>query len=295
MSRILPPISRRQAVKAVGATLAAAPLAHLLACSSNGSPEVAGTGGAGGAGGTGTKVAHCTLTPELTYAPTWRDLGLLRADIREGLAGAKLVLTMTVLDSRTCAPIAGAAVDVWNTRPTGQYSTGKAPLTASTTYLRGVQMTDAEGVAVMTTLYPGWYKSRSQHVHVKVHVGGEAGGDRYADGAAGHVCYVGQLFFPQAYNDEVRALSPYTSNTIPYVVNAKDFYFPRIKGEKPIFAMEKDGAGGYRAALTLVVDPTSTPSSGAKDAGAKDAAQDGAEGPDASDDDGSADASDDGG
>ena len=102
-------------------------------------------------------------------------------------------------------------------------------------------------------------------------------GGRYADGAAGHVCYVGQLFFPQAYNDEVRATSPYTANTIPYVVNAKDYYFPHIEGDKPVFSVSKDGAGGYRAAMTLVVDPTSTPSSGAADAGAKDAAPDAAD------------------
>jgi len=300
MSRFLPPISRRQAVKTVGATLAAAPFAHLVACSSD-SPVVTGAGGAGGAdGGGGTKIPHCTLTPELTYSPTWVDLGLLRPDIREGKAGATLVLTMTVLDSRTCTPLAGAAIDVWNASPLGDYSTGKPPLTAASTFLRGVQMTDAEGVVVMTTLYPGWYKGRSNHVHVKVHVGGSTSGGRYVEGAKGHICYVGQLFFPQPYNDEVRALSPYTSNVIPYVVNAKDHYYPRIMGEKPVFAMSKGGAAHYLAAITLVVDPTSTPSSGATDAGAKDAAPDGPEGDadvDASDNagDASGDASDDAG
>ena len=158
MSRFLPPISRRQAVKTVGATLAAAPLAHLLACSSSPGPPARAAQAARTPEG---RALHADPGADLR-ADVRRFLGLLRPDIREGKAGAALVLTMTVLDARTCAPIAGAAVDVWNASPSGDYSSGKAPLTAAHTYLRGVQMTDAEGVAAMTTLYPGWYKGRCE-------------------------------------------------------------------------------------------------------------------------------------
>jgi protocatechuate 3,4-dioxygenase beta subunit len=279
MSRVAPPISRRQAVKTVGAALAAAPLAHVFACGSTPGGESSGMGGGtsgtGSAGGEGvTKVPHCHLAPELTHAPTYRDIGLLRADLREGAEGAALVLTLRVLDARTCEPLAGAAVDVWNASPRGHYSSCKAPLTPADTYLRGVQIADAEGVVVMTTLYPGWYKDRAPHVHVKVHVGGAVSGDHYADGTAGHICYVGQVWFPQEYNDELHGTGAYASNTIPYITNEHDHVLGSMKGEGPIFLVTKDAPGRYRAAITLAVDPTSTPSTGAADAGPRDAAPD---------------------
>ena len=56
---------------------------------------------------------------------------------------------------------------------------------ASRTFLRGIQKTDANGLAVFTTIYPGWYQGRTVHIHVKVHVGGS-------------VVHTGQLFFPDA-------------------------------------------------------------------------------------------------
>jgi len=39
-------------------------------------------------------------------------------------------------------------------------------------FLRGIQRTDAKGVAVFQTVYPGWYSGRTVHIHVMVHVGG---------------------------------------------------------------------------------------------------------------------------
>src|SRR3712207_9182070 len=35
-------------------------------------------------------------------------------------------------------------------------------------FLRGAQVTDADGIAVITTIYPGWYRGRTVHVHAKV-------------------------------------------------------------------------------------------------------------------------------
>ena len=52
-----------------------------------------------------------------------------------------------------------------------------------TNFLRGVQRTNAKGIATFRTIYPGWYPGRAVHIHVKVHVGGD-------------VVHAGQLFFP---------------------------------------------------------------------------------------------------
>ena len=56
--------------------------------------------------------------------------------------------------------------------------------------MRGIQRTDATGLAIFKTVYPGWYPGRTVHIHVKVHVGGS-------------VVHTGQLFFPDALTDAV--------------------------------------------------------------------------------------------
>ncbi|MFT4011665.1 MAG: hypothetical protein QM655_16665 [Nocardioidaceae bacterium] len=39
-----------------------------------------------------------------------------------------------------------------------------------TTYLRGAQVADSNGIVQFTTIWPGWYISRTVHIHLKVHI-----------------------------------------------------------------------------------------------------------------------------
>ena len=55
------------------------------------------------------------------------------------------------------------------------------------TFLRGIQKTDAKGVATFKTIYPGWYQGRTVHIHVKVSLGG-------------NVVHTGQLYFPRLHH-----------------------------------------------------------------------------------------------
>jgi protocatechuate 3,4-dioxygenase beta subunit len=64
----------------------------------------------------------CSLTPELTVGPYYVDYELMRRDIREGRPGVPLDLRIAILHARTCAPLAGAAVDVWHCDAMGIYS-----------------------------------------------------------------------------------------------------------------------------------------------------------------------------
>ena len=41
---------------------------------------------------------------------------------------------------------------------------------ASTTWLRGYQMTDAYGEVHFTTIFPGWYAGRTMHIHFQIYV-----------------------------------------------------------------------------------------------------------------------------
>src|SRR5205823_11412199 len=147
---------------------------------------------------------------------------------REGHPGTLLTLDLRVVNVATCSPIKGAAVDIWHADAAGNYS-GFGAGAASRTFLRGIQKTDANGLAVFTTIYPGWYSGRAVHIHVKVHVGGS-------------VVHTGQLFFPDALTQAVYKAAPYASRGNPDVSNAQDSIFVN-GGKRGLLALKKSGAG----------------------------------------------------
>src|SRR4051794_29166463 len=116
-----------------------------------------------------TGAVSCILTPEMTEGPYYVPNEAVRRNITEGKSGTALRLHLTVVSASTCKPIKGAAVDIWHADATGVYS-GVQGNTG--TFLRGVQRTDRNGLAVFDTIYPGWYHGRAVHIHVKVHVAG---------------------------------------------------------------------------------------------------------------------------
>ena len=63
-----------------------------------------------------------------------------------------------------CEPLPDAVVDIWHCDAEGSYSA------EPDTYLRGAQVTNRDGVAEFTTIYPGWYPGRTIHIHAKVHL-----------------------------------------------------------------------------------------------------------------------------
>jgi protocatechuate 3,4-dioxygenase beta subunit len=69
----------------------------------------------------------------------------------EGKPGTPLLLGCRVVDASTCGPIAKAAVDVWHCDAAGVYS-GAIANDAGTNFLRGVQRTNAKGIATFATI-----------------------------------------------------------------------------------------------------------------------------------------------
>src|SRR3954449_5613193 len=171
---------------------------------------------------------QCVLTPELTEGPYYIAGEKLRRDIRDGHRGTLLTLRLHVLDAATCAPIKGAAVDIWHADAAGVYS-GFGQGAASRTFMRGIQRTDAKGVATFRTVYPGWYQGRTVHVHVKVHVGGT-------------VVHTGQLYFPDALTDAVYRAAPYSARAARTTRNANDGIY-RSGGPQSTLALRRSGAG----------------------------------------------------
>jgi protocatechuate 3,4-dioxygenase beta subunit len=98
---------------------------------------------------------------EQTEGPYYTPGAPERTDLTEGdTVGVPLMLTGRVLDSE-CAPVAGATLDFWQADGAGAYDN-------SGFKLRGTQVTDAEGAYTLTTVIPGLYPSRTEHIHVKV-------------------------------------------------------------------------------------------------------------------------------
>jgi protocatechuate 3,4-dioxygenase beta subunit len=202
----------------------------------------------------------CALTAEQEEGPFYVSLDLLRSDLREDQAGVPLTLTLTVVDSTTCLPLPNAAVDIWSANALGVYSAEAQLGSSGQTFLRGVQITDSDGTVQFTTMYPGWYPGRVNHIHMKVHIGGAGTRSAY-DESGSHVAHTGQMFFPQDVNDAVAQISPYTSNHNPYTTNARDHVYIAQSGSLSQLALTGNPSDALGGSLTLGVDPNATPSS----------------------------------
>ncbi|MEV0592572.1 intradiol ring-cleavage dioxygenase [Nonomuraea cavernae] len=64
-------------------------------------------------------------------------------------------------------------------------------------YLRGAQVTNADGIVEFTTIWPGWYRGRTIHIHAMVHFSNER-------------VLTTQVMFDEAVNKAVLAKSPYS-------------------------------------------------------------------------------------
>lgn len=191
-----------------------------------------GTGPAAVASG----AVSCVLAPEMTEGPFYVPNEKVRRDITEGKPGAALTLRLRVVDASTCKPIKGAALDIWHADAGGVYS--GVQQSAATNFLRGVQRTDAAGLAVFKTIYPGWYPGRAVHIHVKVYLGG-------------NVVHTGQLFVSDVLSDAVYKSKPYSARGARSTRNASDSIY-RNGGSKSQLAVRKS-ASGYTGSTTMGV------------------------------------------
>lgn len=194
----------------------------------------------------------CVLTPEQTQGPYYIAREKVRSNITENRPGAPLHLQITVVDASTCKPIKNAAVDIWHCDAGGIYSgfvaasTGGSPggsgPTDKKTFLRGIQLTNSKGRATFRTIYPGWYRGRTTHIHVKVHLGGHV---------AGHVVHTGQLYFPDSLTQRVYQHGAYKSRAAARdTFNRTDGIFQN-GGRQSMLTLKSDGHGGYVGAITL--------------------------------------------
>lgn len=102
-----------------------------------------------------------TATTAQTEGPYYKAGAPESAElVTAGMAGTRLTLTGTVVDT-SCAPLAGAKVEIWQADASGAYDNAGYTL-------RGYVLTDAAGRFTMHTVVPGEYPGRTEHIHVKV-------------------------------------------------------------------------------------------------------------------------------
>ena len=243
--------SRRKALSLLGL----AGVALVPACRSGRSESgttAAGATSTTAAGGSGTtapqtgtpQTATCVLTPESTEGPFYLDLDNVRRDITDGKSGAPLELRITVVDAVGCAPIADATVDIWHADAGGAYSSF-SPGATGQTFLRGTQVSGADGAVTFDTVYPGWYRGRAVHIHTKVHV-------------SGSVVHTGQLYFADDATDDVYRAAPYSSRPGRDVRNAQDGIFRQAGADSAVLDVTPKG-NGYAAGIVVGVERAAAP------------------------------------
>lgn len=266
-------VTRRKILRGIGMALAVAPLGKLLACSSGSEtpPDTGGEGDGGiipdaGTGATawatgGTAVMTgsysdpfasgigtvCALTCAATIGPCYANT-LVRKDISEGHNGLPVRLALLVVDT-SCKPVQGAEVDIWHAAPEGLYSgddastfcTADDPTATSARWFRGVQTTDANGRVDFDTCFPGWYSSRTVHIHFTIRINGSE--------------YVtSQLFFDDALDDEIINSQPLYNTRGPRdTTNANDNVVSASSVGDYLFQTQRMADGAMLAWKTLVI------------------------------------------
>ncbi len=123
------------------------------------------------------------------------------------------------------------------------------------TFLRGIQTTDGDGVVIFSTLFPGSYAGRTNHLHVKVRVPNRDG--------TNHVAHTGQIFFPEATTTAVLATEPYTANHVHRTLLAEDMVYTKQSGSQCMAHIsnvkDKDIREGLLASVTFSLDARATP------------------------------------
>jgi protocatechuate 3,4-dioxygenase beta subunit len=99
------------------------------------------------------------------------DITTSFGDLSGTAAGIPTRFDLQVIDAATGVPISGAAVYLWHCTAEGRYSIYEV---TDQNFLRGIQATDADGVATFTSVYPGCYDGRWPHVHFEIYESIEA-------------------------------------------------------------------------------------------------------------------------
>nr|WP_296769010.1 3,4-dioxygenase subunit beta [Rhodococcus sp. (in: high G+C Gram-positive bacteria)] len=265
-------ITRRRVLSAVG--IGAGTIA-LAACAGN-SSEASSTSSSSTA--TATTVATGEI-PQETNGPypadgtngvnVLEESGIVRSDITSSLEGGTtadgvpLSFTFTVTDTANAdAPFEGVAVYVWHCDAEGHYSMYSEGI-EDETYLRGVQIADADGRVTFSTIVPACYSGRWTHMHFEIYPDAASATD--VDNAIA----TSQVAFPQDMLDDVFLLDTY-SGSAENLTQIGSLDNDNVFGDGYDLEMGTftgDTTTGYVGSLPVAVDTTTEPAMSAAPTG----------------------------
>lgn len=204
----------------------------------------------------------CVTAPEVVEGPYYLRDDYVRQDLREDQEGTTLILDIGVLDMATCQPATDIFVEIWNCNAKGEYAafgsasqggngtmpsgfpfpsgtdsvsasgsgafpfpTGdipSAPKINGDNFLRGGFVANENGLAELTTIYPGFYTGRTVHTHVMVHQNINYHDNGTIISASGQLRHVGQIFYDEEINNQVLAQAAYQDTGNNRTYNAQD-------------------------------------------------------------------------
>ena len=191
--------------------------------------------------------------------------GIVRSDIRSSYGefsgtaeGVPMTLALTVSDlANGGVPFQGAAVYVWHCTREGGYSLYSSGI-EDQNYLRGVQVTDADGLVRFTSVFPACYDGRWPHVHFEVYP------DQAAITDSANAIATSQLALPQDACEAVYATTGYEASvaTLSRVSLSGDNVFGDDDGAGQLATVTGDVTGGYTVRLAVGIDTGTTPTGG---------------------------------
>jgi len=186
--------------------------------------------------------ADCLLQREVTEGPYYLDLDLVRRNIKGDRKGTPLTMRFKVINATTCKAISNAAVEIWHADAAGAYSGVEGN---SGNFLRGIQRTNSSGLVRFESIFPGWYRGRTPHIHMKVFVSGDE-------------VHTGQVFFRPAVLKTVYAQGVYAARGQNDTSNSSDSIY-KAAGARALMTLKRKGTGvssGYSGALVIGVNPS---------------------------------------
>ncbi len=200
--------------------------------------------------------ASCELIPQETTGPYPLDLSsnpaMFRQDIRESQAGVRLDVKLRIIGASNCLPMPNCRVDLWHCNALGYYSgyttngQNGSQNNVGQTWLRGIQMTDANGEVTFTTIFPGWYSGRLIHIHFQVFL-------------SSVLQATSQLTFPvAAKNALLAAHTPYSNYGSDPTTLATDNIFSDGYSFQMATLTPNSTTGGYDSFLEVTVNGTGT-------------------------------------
>ena len=232
-----------------------------------------GDGGASNSGSTtsSTSTSGCSVIPSETAGPYPGDgsnssggtianvliqSGVVRSDIRSSFGGSTttapgvgLTVTLKLVNTNaSCANLAGNAIYLWHCDRDGNYSMYSSGVT-SENYLRGVQVTDANGEVTFTTIFPGCYSGRWPHLHFEVYSSLTAA----TSTPPSDQVKTSQLALPSAACNAVYATTGYSASVSNFAAAslASDNVFGNDSGVLQLANLSGSPSAGYSANLQV--------------------------------------------